>query len=142
MSLDDYSTKELVDELLRRQKRAEEDAKALEALPELNPEVQADNSLMNCVLESVCSYFQVTPAKIQGDFRQSEIVHARWVAIYLCDKITNRSQAEIGRFFKKDHASIINALRQVHDALETDHVLSSEINELERSIARIRTREL
>ena len=61
------------------------------------------------ITNEVCNYFGLNILDVCGPKRNREFVYARDIAIFLCrDMIKEITQAKIGEFFNRDHATVIN----------------------------------
>ena len=71
-----------------------------------------------------------TREEIVSSSRQRGIVEARWIAIYCVHRRMNLSLQRIGRVFGgRDHTTILNAIKQIHERKALDASLSQKINE-------------
>jgi hypothetical protein len=61
----------------------------------------------------------VSVKRMEGKQRQHSVVHARWIAMYLCSKVLGKSSPQIGRAFNRDHTSVLHALRNI-ERMELD----------------------
>ena len=61
--------------------------------------------------------------KMKSKARQSEIVEARFYAMYLIKRHTHLSLNQIGLLFNRDHATTLNAVRRFNERLETKQTL-------------------
>lgn len=87
------------------------------------------------VAEAVAEVFEVSVAQMQGPARQQEICVPRHVAMALARDMTGASFPALGRFFHRDHTSVLNAQRRfeaVHAAHHGDQVKAA------RKLARAR----
>jgi chromosomal replication initiator protein len=67
--------------------------------------------------------------------RKREIVQARQVAMFLSKKMTNHSTSYIGQVIgKRDHATVIHAIKAVQDSLDTDKVFQFRMKDLENML--------
>lgn len=93
------------------------------------------------IVEMVSQHFGISVEKIRGERRCADYVTARWVGMYLAYELTGYSKARIGRFYRRDHTSVIHALRKVAewqaagdgrvaDILALKHVLEPRIRAL------------
>jgi chromosomal replication initiator protein len=55
-----------------------------------------------------------------GSSRRVHISHARQIAMYLSTELTRHSVAEVGRRFRKDHTTVLHAIKAVRARCETD----------------------
>lgn len=61
--------------------------------------------------------------KMKSKARQSEIVEARFYAMYLIKRHTHLSLHQIGLLFNRDHSTTLNAVRRFNERLETNQTL-------------------
>lgn len=82
---------------------------ALEARVELlaSAPVPTRRPTLACVVAVVAQEFGVTPAEIIGDARSRDIVRARQAAVYVGREVTQRSSTVLGRYFQRDHSTIL-----------------------------------
>ncbi|UUD36214.1 DnaA/Hda family protein [Mycoplasmopsis citelli] len=64
------------------------------------------------IIERVCKYYKITSSEIYSKTRKSEIVIARHMVINLINIILNYSSTKIGHILKKDHTTILNAIKK------------------------------
>jgi len=88
------------------------------------------------IQEAVARYFRLKVADLRGSQRRKTIVRPRHVAMYLCRKhVSKASFPAIGdQFGRKDHATVMNAVKKINEALETDLSLQSQIQDLEQEL--------
>jgi chromosomal replication initiation ATPase DnaA len=79
-------------------------------------EIQRPRDIINVV----CATMDITPQEIKSRTRKHEIVWARQLAMWWLKKIMNLSLTEIGRIFKRNHATVIHAIKTVDNLVETD----------------------
>ncbi len=82
---------------------------------------------------AVAEHYCVDVSDILSHRRTRDIATPRHVAMYLTKKLTHRSLPEIGRLFgRRDHTTIIHAVRKIEALCETDSVLFGAITQLRR----------
>ncbi len=86
------------------------------------------------IINDVCNIYGVKKEDICGKKRTSNIVNARFIAIYLLRTLMDMSTPEIGKEFQRDHSTILNAEKKVGDRLKTDPQFEYEINNLLKEI--------
>ena len=64
------------------------------------------------ILRECANEYGCTVADLMGDSRRSEIVHARRKAMYLIYSRGTMSKAGVGRYMKKDHTTVMHALKK------------------------------
>ena len=63
-----------------------------------------------CIMSAVCQVTGLRSEEVTSDRRQVHIVMARFVFYHLGRDLTTRSYPEIGRFCRRDHASVMNGV--------------------------------
>lgn len=80
-------------------------------------------------------YFKVSLADIYSKSRLKSIALPRQIAMYLCKELTNSSLQEIGdRFGKRDHTTVIHAVKKITDLRNKDKDLNYKIHVLEQML--------
>lgn len=69
-----------------------------------------DQEKAQVIIREVCKYLDISEKKIKEPIRKREIVECRQFAMYYIRKNTSMSLESIGKIFKKDHATVLNAL--------------------------------
>ena len=77
------------------------------------------------VIDAVCSFYKLTRTMLMDKCRHRNIVEPRYVAMWLLRKNTTYTLSEIGLIFRKDHATVLYACKQVENWREFD----SDFNE-------------
>ena len=70
-------------------------------------------------------------AEMRGARRRNTEVKPRQVAMYLAHRLTGQSLPAIGRYFNKDHTTVLHAIRAVTEDAARDHVLAGRLMDLE-----------
>jgi hypothetical protein len=89
---------------------------------------------MREIMLEVCDTFCTTIELLLSDTRQKALVKPRWIAMYLCDRLTGKPGAEIGRRFKRDHTTVIHGIRQVRRERDYDAQFDHQLKMLEKRI--------
>lgn len=88
------------------------------------------------IIASVAKHFRLPVGELRGPSRQSGVVHARSLAMYLARRLTPLSFLEIGRHFgNRDHTTVLHACRKVEGLYQTDADLQHTVDQLATSIA-------
>jgi len=61
----------------------------------------------------VCAFWPVSMAELQGPERTKRIAQARHAAMWLGYRYTNRSTTVLGRYYRRDHATVLHGIRAV-----------------------------
>ncbi|WP_406614101.1 helix-turn-helix domain-containing protein [Mycoplasma corogypsi] len=64
------------------------------------------------VVKTVAKYYNVSTKDIMSRTRKGPIVVARHVIMYLLSDVLKMSSNEIGKFFERDHSTVLNALNK------------------------------
>ncbi len=78
------------------------------------------------VIAAVERFYHIEPGRLSSRSRVRTLLGPRQVAMYLCRKNTIASYAEIGRAFKRDHPSVVNAFQKISETKDLQliqHVL-------------------
>jgi hypothetical protein len=91
----------------------------------------AKTVLVAKIKREVAAKYGVTPADIESDRRQKQVVMPRHIAIYLSKRLTSRGLASIGRAFGgRDHTTCLHAIQKIERLRAADGQLNTEIEEL------------
>ena len=85
--------------------------------------VKIEQKVITCeaILQQVIATFGIDTKSINSKSRKREIVWARQAAMSLCKKYTTQSVSRIGQVIgNRDHATVLHALKNVDDLLETE----------------------
>jgi chromosomal replication initiation ATPase DnaA len=83
----------------------------------------------------VCAHFDVTRVDLLSSRRTWNVVRPRQIAMYLAKTMTTKSLPEIGRQFgKKDHTTVLHAVRKIEALVGNDNVLAEEVESLKRQL--------
>lgn len=82
------------------------------------------------IFDIVCAQYGVTKEDIRSKKRNSDILRARNVSMYLIRTITDMSLVAIGRVFSRDHTTVLNSLTNVENELVSNPSFLREINEI------------
>jgi chromosomal replication initiator protein len=89
------------------------------------------------IQKKVSDYFNIHPADMLSRKRPAKIAFARQVAMYLSRNLTGASLQGIGDAFgKRDHGTVIHAIKCVKNAMETDPTLRRSVQFLESNLSK------
>lgn len=84
------------------------------------------------IIRAVSEACHVTQKDIQSTSRKHDVVAARQLAIYLCDKYTELSLAQIGRTVaRRDHSTALHSRNQVAKRMQNDRTFRIFVEEVE-----------
>lgn len=83
------------------------------------------------IKQAVCQHYGIPVREIDSPIRLKQVTLVRHIAMYVARKLTKRSQPEIGREFgKRDHTTVLNAIRRIDRLRERDPQLNETIDYL------------
>lgn len=83
----------------------------------------------------VANYFKLTDSRLLSSERTKEVAYPRQIAMFLAKEMTNRSLPDIARSFgKKDHTTVLHAVRKIDALRQTNTQLNEDIDLLRRMI--------
>ena len=90
----------------------------------------------------ICNRLDVDFNKIMKSprWRKREVVTAKQIYFYLKRERTRESLESIGKYLKKDHATVLYGIRQVNNHMETEKGFKKLVDSLTREIAIEETR--
>jgi chromosomal replication initiator protein len=87
------------------------------------------------VQKKVADYFSVSLADMLSNNRSRSVVLPRQIAMYLCKKMTTRSLSEISRRFnKKDHTTVLHAVKRIEQLTAEDSDVRTDVERLELAL--------
>lgn len=92
------------------------------------------NISIDKIMEIVANYYDLTVPDIRGKKRTQSIALARQIAMYLSTQYTRLSTTQIGKYFNKEHASIIHGAKKIKKCMEENKKLKSDIVNIENRI--------
>ncbi len=97
-----------------------------------NIHIEKKQISVDSIQETVCRYFNIENKQIHSKSRKREIVLARQVSMYLSKKYTDLSLSRIGDMIgKRDHATVLHALKNINGLLDIDKTFKSNMEEIE-----------
>jgi hypothetical protein len=86
------------------------------------------------IIEAVAAFYALDTYAVMSDRRRVDLVKARQITFWLCEKLTCASYAEIGRRFSRDHTTIMHGVKQVAARMPHDIELKQDLAAIEQSI--------
>ncbi len=134
MELDNFTSEQLFNELMRRREVAKQEIFTARQAVKIFSQGGKCDVEAQLIISVVGEHLGVMPKFILGDSRCAEIVTARHSAMYLVKLFMGWSVGKIGRFFGKDHASVMYAVRSVTRNLGSDKEFSRTMEKMTSSI--------
>ncbi len=88
------------------------------------------------ICDLVARYYAFSVADLKGKSRQQPIALARQVAMTLCRGRLSLSLPEIGRFFNRDHSTVLASIRKIEKLRAKDVSFQNTFSQLEKDIFR------
>lgn len=76
---------------------------------------------ISSVIDTVCKIASIEPDDIKGPSRKKKVKAARHLAMYLL--MPRYGPAQLGRIFKRDHTSVIHAVKSARNNIHQDTVI-------------------
>ena len=90
---------------------------------------------INRITEIVCEYYEIDEKDFNSTKRTREVAQARQVAMYLAKQHTKLPLAAIGSAIGgRNHATVLHSCKSVTNLIDTDKLLKSQIEELNKLI--------
>lgn len=83
----------------------------------------------------VAGFYNMDALSITGDSRLKNYVRARHISMYLAHKLTKRTYSVIGRYFRREHTTVIHGVENVRLRIAADPAFAAEIENLWLQIA-------
>jgi len=82
------------------------------------------------IVNVVAGHYGITREQLKGKRRTNSVALPRQVAMFLMRRQTTLSLAEIGRFFDRDHTTVIHACTKIERLMKEDRVVKDTIERL------------
>lgn len=82
----------------------------------------------------VCLYLGVDEDTLHTPSRKRELVQARQMCMSFQKLYSKQSLKNVGRYWERDHSTVIHACQTIKDLIDTDRKLREEYNEINRLI--------
>jgi len=101
--------------------------------------MQELNTTLDNIINNVATVFNLDIKDLFLHTRQRHIVTARQLCIYLLKRINYGTLSDIGRVFKKDHSTVIHAIKSIDLLIETHdiqyfHLIKEVLNNYQSNI--------
>ncbi len=92
------------------------------------------NPTPDFIIKAVAKYFETDPSLLLGKNNSEKIVMPRQIAMYIVRDMVGLSYPKIGEIFKKDHSTVMHAIKKLNDLMEKDDALKTQIQDVKNSI--------
>lgn len=95
-----------------------------------------NNITTDLIMEIVSKELNVKTSEIRSKSRNSNIVYARRIAIYLSRNLTPNSMPQLAQYFgMKDHTAVSHTMKKINELLKNDEDFKVKIDELSNKIS-------
>lgn len=77
---------------------------------------------LNRIVQAVSRVYGVSPDQILGDSRREEVAYARRIAMWFARQNVKESYPALGRFFRRDHSTVLMAVRCVDEGAYAEDI--------------------
>lgn len=107
---------------------------AQKALKEILFTLPQRNITISVIIDEVEKYYRLPKGSLITKKRSNDIAYPRHIAMYISRVILDESYASIGDAFKRDHSTVMNAVKKIKKMVTEDTELQEIINELVTNI--------
>jgi chromosomal replication initiator protein len=83
----------------------------------------------------VAEYYDVSRDGLIGNRRKEKLVMARHMAMYLARVTLGLSYPDVGREFRRDHTTVIHAVRKMARYIREDESVRADMEEIRKSMS-------
>lgn len=83
------------------------------------------------ITDTVCRYFLIQKRDLLSIRMTSELVYPRQICYFLTRKFTTASSMGVGRFFGRDHATVLHGDKKIRRLIKEDWTVAYDIAHLE-----------
>ncbi|MDP1784733.1 MAG: chromosomal replication initiator protein DnaA [Sulfuricurvum sp.] len=95
-----------------------------------------NNITTDLIMEIVSKELNVKSSEIRSKSRNSNIVYARRIAIYLSRNLTPNSMPQLAQYFgMKDHTAVSHTMKKINELMKNDEDFKVKIDELANKIS-------
>jgi len=97
-----------------------------------------NNITIDTIMEIVSKELNVKSSEIRSKSRNSNIVYARRIAIYLSRNLTPNSMPQLAHYFgMKDHTAVSHTMKKIQEIMKNDEDFKIKVDELSNKISAI-----
>ena len=109
---------------------------AQKALKEILSTLPQRNITTAVIIDEVEKYYRLPKGSLITKKRSSDIAYPRHIAMYISRVILDESYAKIGEDFRRDHSTVMNAVKKMKKLVTENPELQDSIKELVANIKR------
>ncbi len=92
------------------------------------------NPTPEIVVTEVSRYFNISEEEITGKNRSKETVYPRQIAMYLIRELVKTSYPDIGKFFGRDHTTVMHSVNKIEVQIKTNDTVKNQIRDIKNNI--------
>lgn len=92
------------------------------------------NNDPNNIIERICRNYNVSKDSVLSESRKSDLTTVRKICMYVLKNKLNMTLSKIGRFFQRDHSTVITSIKDVEKMIEKDSNLKQFIESIILSV--------
>ena len=93
----------------------------IRTIGDIMPERISKEQLVQKLESAVCSAWGIHPARLHEQTRERVVVEPRQLILWWMDHHNIDTLANIGKYYNKDHSTVLHARRVVSNLLETNY---------------------
>jgi chromosomal replication initiator protein len=91
---------------------------------------------IDLIMETVAKELNVKSSEIRSKSRNSNIIYARRIAIYLARTLTPNSMPQLAQYFgMKDHTAVSHTMKKINELIKNDEDFKTKLDELTQKIS-------
>lgn len=96
------------------------------------------NITIDLIMDIVAKELNVKPSEIRSKSRNSNIVYARRIAIYLSRSLTPNSMPQLAQYFgMKDHTAVSHTMKKIQELMKSDEDFKIKVEELSNKVSMV-----
>jgi len=94
------------------------------------------NITTDLIMDTVAKELNIKPSEIRSKSRNSNIVYARRIAIYLSRSLTPNSMPQLAQYFgMKDHTAVSHTMKKIQELMKNDEDFRIKVEELSNKVS-------
>ncbi|HZF70766.1 chromosomal replication initiator protein DnaA [Sulfuricurvum sp.] len=94
------------------------------------------NITTDLIMDTVAKELNIKPSEIRSKSRNSNIVYARRIAIYLARSLTPNSMPQLAQYFgMKDHTAVSHTMKKIQELMKNDEDFRVKVEELSNKVS-------
>lgn len=100
----------------------------------ISPDMKRDIT-PQLIIDTVAEHFNISPADISSNKRNSEIVVPRQIVMYLCRTLIDIPLKSIGTYVgKRDHSTVIHGIKKIEEEIDNSDTMRNTIEIIKKKL--------